>query len=113
MSTRSVITFAFVLVGAFCAAAQDAEYETGGPLAGAKLPLWKTQYGEPPGHPGSLPDKMATAASVRDGQFVYTEWGPQGQAPEVELYPDAVEHYRAYMFKYMPIRSFFDKQSQR
>ena len=58
------------------------------------------------------PEKTAAAATVRDGQFVYTEWGPQGQAPEVELYPDAAEHYRAYMFKYMPIRSFFDAQSQ-
>jgi len=28
-----------------------------------------------------------------------------------QLYPGSVEHYRAYMFKYMPIRSFFDRQS--
>jgi len=35
----------------------------------------------------------------------------QGDWGEIELYPGAVEHYRAYMLKYLPIRSFFDRQS--
>lgn len=30
------------------------EYEIGGPLAGLKLPLFPTQYGEMPGYPGVL-----------------------------------------------------------
>jgi hypothetical protein len=29
----------------------------------------------------------------------------------VQLYPDSVEQYRAYMTKYVPVRSFFDRQS--
>ncbi|NLC57689.1 MAG: hypothetical protein GX774_12690 [Armatimonadetes bacterium] len=37
----------------------------------------------------------------------------EGEAPEVELYPGSVEHYRAYMTKYVPVRSFFDRQSLR
>ena len=67
----------------------------GGPLAGWKLPLFPTQHGERPGHPGCLPGKY-------DADLL---------APEVDLYPGSVEHWRAYMFKYMPIRSFFDRQS--
>ena len=35
--------------------AGEQEYETGGPLAGVKLPLYKTQHGEPPGQPGCIP----------------------------------------------------------
>jgi hypothetical protein len=35
-----------------------------------------------------------------------------GPGPEVELYPGSVEHFRAYFMKYLPVRSFFDKQSQ-
>ncbi len=36
----------------------------------------------------------------------------RGKSDEVELYPGSVEHYRAYMTKYLPVRSFFDRQSQ-
>lgn len=36
----------------------------------------------------------------------------RGIAPEVELYPGAVEHYRTQFMKYLPVRSFFDRQSQ-
>jgi hypothetical protein len=35
-----------------------------------------------------------------------------GPGPEVELYPGSVEHFRAYFMKYLPVRSFFDRQSQ-
>jgi hypothetical protein len=35
-----------------------------------------------------------------------------GPGPEVELYPGAAEHWRGYMMKYLPMRSFFDQQSQ-
>ena len=37
---------------------------------------------------------------------------PTGPAPEVELFPGSVEHWRAYWMKYTPSRSFFDVQSQ-
>jgi hypothetical protein len=63
--------------------------------AGLKLRPFPTQHGERPGHPGCLAGKY-------DGDLL---------APEGELYPRSVEHWRAYMFKYMPIRSFFDRQS--
>ena len=35
-----------------------------------------------------------------------------GQAPEWQLYPGAVERWRAYWQKYVPVRSVFDRQSQ-
>lgn len=88
------------------------EYEIGGPLAGLKLPLFRGQHGEEPGYPGCIPELMAGGAEVRDFGNIYREWGSQGQAPEVELYPGAEEHWRAYWFKYCPVRSFFDRQSQ-
>src|SRR5258706_6199139 len=75
-------------------------YLPGGPLAGEVLPLYATQHGEPPGHPGCLRDDS--------GKFIHD---PQAMAPEMLLYPGSIEHWRAYMFKYMPIRSFFDRQS--
>ena len=34
-----------------------------------------------------------------------------GDGPEVELFPGSVEHWRGYMMKYVPMRSFFDAQS--
>ncbi len=37
---------------------------------------------------------------------------PRGLADESELYPGAVEHFRAYWFKFLPVRSFYDRQSQ-
>jgi len=109
---RMVTTLLMILAAGSGPAGEGEEFETGGPLAGVRLPLWRTQHGEPPGYPGSLPLKMAAAGEVKDGQLVYRAWGPQAQAPELELYPGSVEHYRAYMFKYLPIRSFFDRQSQ-
>lgn len=87
------------------------EFEIGGPLAGLKLPLFRTQHGEKPGYPGCIPELMEKARVVEDMGNRYKEWGPQGQSPELELYEGAVEHYRAYWFKYCPVRSFFDKQS--
>ena len=35
-----------------------------------------------------------------------------GPGPELELYPGSVEHFRSYFMKYLPVRSFFDRQSQ-
>lgn len=75
---------------------REMEYLIGGPLAGIKIPLFPTHFGEPPGHPGAIPG----------------EHGTEDLAPQMLLYPGSVENYRAYMFKYMPIRSFFDRQSQ-
>ena len=85
---------------------------TGGPLAGVELPRFATRQGEELGYPGCIPELVAKGEAVRDMGNEYREYGPQGQAPEMELYPGSVEHHRAYMFKYMPIRSFFDRQSQ-
>ena len=39
MPAKSVFASALVFPGAFCVAAESAEYETGGPLAAVKLPL--------------------------------------------------------------------------
>lgn len=78
------------------AAATEPSYEIGGPLAGVVLPLFPTQHGEPAGYPGCLPGRFAN----------------DHLAPLCDLYPGSVEQYRAYMSKYMPIRSLFDRQSQ-
>lgn len=95
------------------------DYLIGGPLAGVALPLFPTQHGAPPGHPGSI-EKLsrkamaATLAEKPDVKFdaLNTPFSPVGQHPELELYAGAAEHWRAYMFKYMPVRSSFDRQSQ-
>lgn len=84
------------------------KYEIGGPLAGLKLPLFKTQYGEAPGYPGCIPELMKQAESREKDR---DEWHPQGMAAEVALYPGSVEHWRGYWFKYCPQRSFYDQQS--
>ncbi len=96
------------------AAAQTtgAECETGGPLAGLRLPLYPTRHGEPAGYPGCIPELAQQGQVVVDMGQEYRQWTPQGMAPERDLYQGSVEHWRAYMFKYMPIRSFFDRQSQ-
>lgn len=107
-SRWAMLTLLFL--GQACAAsAQD--YETGGPLAGLKLEPFPTRHGEEPGHPGCIPVLMAGGETTEDMGNVYREWGPQGQAPERDLYDGSVEHWRAYMFKYLPVRSFFDRQS--
>lgn len=76
------------------------EFETGGPLMGVPLPAYRTRHGEPPGYPGCLPEADGTATSVGD------------QFPEPELHEGAVEHWRTYWQKYLPVKSFFDRQSQ-
>ena len=48
----AVVAFSFAMA---VAAQEKPEYEVGGPLAGVKLPLYKTQHGEPAGHPGCIP----------------------------------------------------------
>ena len=96
------------------AAAQTtgSECEIGGPLAGLRLPLYPTRHGEPAGYPGCIPELAQQGQVVVDMGQEYRQWSPQGMAPERDLYEGSVEHWRAYMFKYMPIRSFFDRQSQ-
>jgi hypothetical protein len=42
----------------------------------------------------------------------YQEHGPQGQPPQVELYPGSIENWRSYWFKYCSVRSLYDRQSQ-
>jgi len=106
----SCVLLVVVVIARLAWAGED--YVVGGPLAGLKLPLFPGQHGEAPGHPGCIPELMAKGGAVTDMGNAYREWGPQGQAPELDLYPGSVEHWRAYMFKYMPVRSSFDRQSQ-
>jgi len=108
------LVLACVLLSPIAAAAapQDDDYEVGGPLAGLKLPPYPTQHGEQPGYPGCIPELMGQGKTINDMGREFREWGPQGMPPERHLYDGSVEHWRAYMFKYMPIRSFFDRQSQ-
>jgi len=87
------------------------EYLPGGPLAGLKLPPFPTQHGEPPGYPGCIPALQAEGKETTEGDVVYRDFGKHGLAPEWELYPGSVEHWREYWFKYTPSRSFFDRQS--
>ncbi|MCL4201898.1 MAG: hypothetical protein KJ000_05345 [Pirellulaceae bacterium] len=100
----------FLLTASLVGAAEV--YEIGGPLAGVRLERFPTQRGEAPGYPGCIPELMAAGEVIEDMGNEYRQWGPQGQAPEWHLYDGSVEHWRGYMFKYMPIRSFFDRQSQ-
>jgi len=74
-----------------------------------RLPLFPTQHGEPPGYPGCIPERVRPHEADREGNVPFS---PQGQAPELELYPGSVEHWRTYWFKYCPVRSFFDRQSE-
>ncbi|MGD8238113.1 MAG: hypothetical protein PVH68_06140 [Armatimonadota bacterium] len=112
MKRATTLIAAVVLLTGQGRGAEPDTYLRGGPLAGVPLPLYMTQHGEEPGHPGCVPELAAQGEAVSDMGTEYREWGPQGLAPERELYPGSVEHWRAYMFKYMPIRSFFDRQSQ-
>ena len=81
------------------------EYEIGGPLQGVPLPPFPTQHGEPPGWPGVIPELQV--ADER-GRIPFTT---EGLPPERHLYDGSVEHFRAYWFKYVPVKSFFDRQS--
>lgn len=100
---RVSIVFVFFLITAF--ASNAVEYEIGGPLAGVKLPLFPTQYGEAPGYPGVL-----TGTTVKaEGQDLRIS--AEGLYPERHLHPDSVEHWRANNFKYLPVRGLFDVQT--
>lgn len=95
-------------LAAACLAASPAnaqEFEAGGPLHGVVLPLMPAQHGAPPGYPGVIPDLQ-----VRDAKsnLLFTA---EGLPPERQLYDGSVEHFRAYWFKYLPVKSFFDRQS--
>jgi len=97
---------ALVLVCIGAATGAQEEYLVGGPLAGVKLPLFKGQHGEPTGYPGGTPELQEKAKGT-----LFT--GDDGNVfPEMELYPGAEEHWRGYYLKYIPQRSFFDRQSQ-
>ncbi len=92
--------------------AEPDEYLSGGPLAGIRLPLFPTQRGEPPGYPGCIPELAAKGKEAKDMGNTYVEFSGQGQPPEMDLYPGSVEHWRSYWFKYCPVRSLYDRQSQ-
>lgn len=98
-----VVLAAWGLAAGVPAAADD--YEIGGPLQGVKLPLFTTQHGEKPGYPGVIPELQVKDAK---GNTTFTA---EGLPPERQLYEGSVEHFRAYWFKYCPVKSFFDRQS--
>ncbi|MFW6059790.1 MAG: hypothetical protein ACODAQ_06385 [Phycisphaeraceae bacterium] len=85
----------------------DAPGRRGGPLAGVELPLMPTEHGEPAGFPGSIPELHEQAR--KDGEAM--KFTPQGQFPVRELRDGSPEMWMAYMDKYMPVRSMFDRQS--
>jgi hypothetical protein len=76
--------------------------EIGGPLAGLKLPPFPTQFGEPAGYPGCLPDPTSPGKLLHD---------KEGLSPELHLHAESVEHWRANDFKYVPARSLYDRQT--
>lgn len=79
--------------------ATNAVIAAGDNLADAKAPLAARVA-------AANPDKATDAEPLND------EFTPVGQAPELELYPGSVERWRGEMMKYLPQRSFFDRQSQ-
>ncbi|NUN92302.1 MAG: hypothetical protein HUU04_00815 [Verrucomicrobiae bacterium] len=85
-------------------AAED-HFEPGGPLQGVKLPRFPTQHGEKPGYPGVIPELQTRDAT---GNLLFTA---EALPPEHQLFDGSVEHFRAYFFKYLPVKSFFDRQS--
>lgn len=88
--------------------AAPAETVVGGPLAGVELPLFPSQNGSPPGHPGAIPE-AAEAAKLTDaaeGSFTVQIVNPQYQ-----LYPGSVENWRAYWMRHVNSRSLWDAQS--
>lgn len=111
MKTALKCLFAMVLLATMTATAEKNEYLPGGPLAGLKLPPFKTHHGEPPGYPGCIPELNAKGKEVKDMGNTYRDYGPQGQLPQVELYPGSIENWRSYWFKYCPARSLYDRQS--
>ena len=81
------------------------QFEVGGPLQGVALPLYPTQHGEDPGYPGCLAELQNPEGKG------YVPFTSEGLPPERQLYDGSVEHFRAYWFKYLPVKSSFDRQS--
>lgn len=104
-SIFSFLTATALGLGLACAAE---EYELGGPLAGVKLPLLPTDNGEPAGFPGCIPELSQGQQPDDEGWVRFTG---QGRQPLVELRPGSPEIYVTYMHKYLPARSFMDRQS--
>jgi len=96
MKNIAIVLTALALLAIVPAQADETNnFLVGGPLAGVELPEWQGQHGEEPGYPGTLAGQSK----------------PE-QQPEYELYPGSVEHWRCDNYKYLPFRSFFDRQSQ-
>jgi HEAT repeat protein len=87
---------------------KDLKPMTGGFLEGVVLPKFATRFGEPAGFPGCVPELQKPEG---EGDRQFTPFTPEAVQPEMQLYPGAVEHYRSYWFKYVPVRSTFDAQS--
>jgi hypothetical protein len=95
-------------------AAPDAStYVVGGPLAGEKLPLFPSQHGAPPGHPGAIPAaaKAALESKDRASKGDAQDFTVQIESPEYQLYPGSVEHWRAYWMRHVNTRSKWDVQT--
>jgi len=68
----------------------------------AKVALYNTHHGEPPGYPGCLPNETDA-----EGKPKYPKWGN----PQVQPYPGSVEHYRTEEIKYTPPWTLFTTAS--
>ena len=90
------------------AKAADDQYEVGGPLQGVRLPLYPVQHGEKPGHPGCISALQKPEGPPEKQVIPFTT---EGLPPERQLFDGSVEHFRAYWFKYLPVKSFFDRQT--
>jgi hypothetical protein len=99
---------AFLCAGIAAAQSRTDAYEIGGPLQGVPLKLFPTQHGEKPGYPGCVP---ALQKPEGEGDKVVTPFTSEGLPPERQLHDASVEHFRAYWFKYLPVKNFFDRQS--
>ena len=110
MTRFFVVTVAAAVLCAGVVSAQPKEsaYEVGGPLQGVPLKLFPTQHGEKPGYPGCIP---ALQKPEGEGDKVMTPFTTEGLPPERQLFDGSVEHFRAYWFKYLPVKNFFDRQT--
>jgi hypothetical protein len=95
------------------AAPNASPYVTGGALAGEKLPLFPSQHGALPGHPGAIPAAAKAALENKDkaSKSDAQDFTVQIESPEYQLYPGSVEHWRAYWMRHVNTRSKWDAQT--
>ncbi len=108
MRLTTAVAAMAVAAGMAWGQAKTETYEVGGPLQGVPLKLFPTQHGEKPGYPGCVP---ALQKPEGEGTRQFTPFTPEGLPPERQLFDGSVEHFRAYWFKYLPVKNFFDRQT--